>query len=94
MQVHLFAQRAAPLAGVDKVAGKLEAEADVVTAAAPLPVADARHHAHVVHLRFAVVVRVIASARLDRTFAARPRHTVRYRRAGDRVDKCRFTTTC
>lgn len=38
MQIHLLAEVASPLAGVDKVPGELDAETNVVRAAAPFPV--------------------------------------------------------
>lgn len=94
VQVHLLAQVAAALAGVDKVARELEAEADVVGAAAPLPVADAGHLAGRRHLRRLAVVAVVAGARLDGALGAGARNRVGDRRTGDGVQEGGLAAAC
>lgn len=95
MQVHLLAQAAPPLAGVDELAGELEPEADVVGAPAPFPVAHAGHLAqHAVRLRRPRLVAVVACARLDRSLAASARDRVSDGRTCDGVDERRLPASC
>lgn len=69
VQVHLLALVPTAFSGVHKVPGEFDAEADVVRAASPLPVSSLGILRLVVEL-----VAVVASARLDRSLAARLRH--------------------
>lgn len=87
MQIHLLTKIAAALAGVDEVSRELEAEPDVVRAAAPLPVTDAGHLAGGGHLRRFGMVAVVAGARLDGALCASARNRVGDRCAGDGVQK-------
>lgn len=92
MQVHLFAEAAAPFTRVHEHPGELVPEIDVVRAPAPFPVLDAR--LGVLYVRAAALVRRVARARLDHALGARPGHGVRHARAGDRVDESRLSETC
>lgn len=92
MNVHLLSKISAPFADVHELAGELEAVADIVGAAPPLPVAQAWHgHGDMWRPR---LVAVITSAGLDATLAARPGDRVRHSRTHDSVDERRFSTTC
>lgn len=68
VEVHHVTDVAALLAGVDKLPGELDAELDVVRAAAPFPVGSRRS-----------ALAVVASAGLDGSFRAGPRHRMGHR---------------
>jgi len=92
VQIHLLAQIATPLAGIDELPGELESESDVVGAAAPLPVPHTGHTARlVVGLWGSRLVAVIAGAGLDAPFTAGPGDRVGHRRTGDCVDEARLS---
>lgn len=92
MQVHLLAKATATFARVHEQPGELVPEVDVVRAATPFPVLDARHG--VLDVRSAALVRGVARARLDHALRARPGHGVRHTRAGDRVYERGLPETC
>ena len=92
VNVHLLSQIATPFSDIDELAGELEAVADVVGAAAPLPVAQAWHSNG--DLWRPRLVTVVTRARLDATLAARPGYRVRHPRTHDGVDERRFSATC
>jgi len=92
VNVHLLPQIATPFSDIDELAGELEAVADVVGAAAPLPVAQAWHSNR--DLWRPRLVTVVTRARLDATLAARPGYRVRHPRTHDGVDERRFSATC
>lgn len=79
MQVHHVANVAPLLAGVDELARELDAELDVVRAAAPLPVGSRRS-----------ALAVVARARLDGALRAGAGHGVRHRGGHERVDERRL----
>ena len=83
VQVHHVANVAPLLAGVDELARELDAELDVVRAAAPLPVRAGWS-----------ALAVVARARLDGSFRAGPGHGVRHRGGHERVDERRLATRC
>lgn len=83
MQVHLFPEVPAPLAGIDELPGEPEAVADVVGATAPFPVPDTGRPPR--------LVRVVARAGLYAALAAGPRYAVRHRCARYRVDERRLS---
>jgi hypothetical protein len=91
VNVHLLPQIATPFSDIDELAGELEAVADVVGAAAPLPVAQAWHSNG--DLWRPRLVTVVTRARLDATLAARPGYRVRHPRTHDGVDESRFSAT-
>ena len=82
MKVHLLPEVPAAFASIDELAGESEAVADVVAAAAPLPVAYTR--------RSSRLVRVIAGAGLYAALAAGSGDAVRHRGARYRVDERRL----
>lgn len=94
MQIHLFAQIASALAGVHELARELEAEADVVGAAAPLPIPDASHAARLIGLRRARLMAVVTGAGLDGALAASSRYRMGYSCAGNGIDEARLTAAC
>lgn len=95
VQIHLLAQIAAAFPGVDELPREFEAEANVVGAAAPLPVADPGGTGRrSPRLRRPRLVAVITGAGFDGAFAASSRHRVRYRCTGDGIDEPGFSTSC
>lgn len=96
VKVHLLPQGSAALPRVDELSGELVAEADVVWAAAPLPVADARSGAwpRVGVGSTTSLVAVVACTRLYAALAARPCDRVRNRSTRDGVDERRLSTSC
>lgn len=95
VKIHLLSEAAPSFSGVDELPGELVAEADVVRTAAPLPVANALRRRRGAGVgRAPRLVTVVAGTRLDAALAARPRHGVRHRRAGDGVNERRLSTPC
>lgn len=95
MQIHLLAQIASSLAGVHELARELEAEANVVGAAAPLPIPNAGHAASLmIGLRWTRLVAVVAGAGLDGALAAGPGYRMGHSRAGDSIDEARLAAAC
>lgn len=93
MQVHFFSQRLRSFAGVDEFSAESEAEADVVTATAPLPDAYVGGGSGARAVRRAVNMRVVTGARLDRAFCARAGHRMRYTGARYCIYERCLTTT-
>lgn len=95
VQIHLLAQIATTLAGIDKFAREFETESDVVRAAAPLPIPYARYATGLmIRLRRACLMTVVAGAGFDGALAAGTRNRVGHSGAGDRIDEARFAAAC
>ena len=91
VEVHLLAQVAAALAGVHEFSGELEAVADVVGAAAPLPVPQAVHGGD---LGGPGLVAVVTRTGLYAALTARPGDGVRHAGARDRIYERRLSAPC
>lgn len=93
MQIHLLPETPAPLPRVHELPAELEAEPDVVRTPSPLPVPNTPGHGVVSRNPGpALVVTVVAIARLNCALTAGPGHRVRHCRTGDGVDESRLTT--
>lgn len=96
VQVHLLPQGPATLSRVHELSGELVAEANVVGAAAPLPVSDAGggDGPRVGVGAAAGLMAVVARAGLYAALAAGACNRVRHRRTRDGVDERCLSTTC
>lgn len=96
MQVHLLPQGPATLSRVHELSGELVAEADVVGAAAPLPVSDAGggDGPRVGVGAAAGLMAVVARAGLYAALAAGACDRVRHCRTRDGVDERGLSTAC
>lgn len=96
VQVHLLPQGSAALSRVHELSGELVAEADVVGAAAPLPVSDAGggDGPRVGVGAAAGLMAVVARAGLYAALAAGACDRVRHRCTRDGVDERCLSTTC
>lgn len=96
MQVHLLSNIPSPLSSVDKLPGELEPEADVVGAAAPLPVPDSSRSPTgpgPSGLDAPGLVAVITRAGLYAALRTGASNRMSHSGAGDGVDKGGLTAT-
>lgn len=90
MQIHLLPDIPPPFSRIDELPGELEAEADVVRAAAPLPVSDPRGAPAGPGPRgldAPGLVTIVARAGLYAALRTGASHCVRHSGAGDGVDE-------